>query len=124
MRQKPTTDLSPRDITTLRTTPLHVNWNQPKTTEVHVVVAMTGTVLGNLCNNDGVVIRDYFAVTCSLVYCSKFTNTESVSYRKLRNIDVEQFRLDIRSFASLCNTEGTANDLALRYITGLRKSHR
>ena len=67
-----------------------------------------------------VVIRNHFVFTCSIVYCSKRANTESESYRKLCNTDVEQFRLDIRSCASLRNTEGTANDLALWYITGLR----
>lgn len=73
----------------------------------------------HLCSDDGNLVQDHYAIHCTIRTPAPFPNRQSVSYRKYTHIDIGAFRHDIASTSSLNNIDGTADQLAQRYITGL-----
>ena len=71
-----------------------------------------------LCNENGVTIRDHYAVTSTLKHAMPRAAKKLVNYRKLQSIDIPSFCEDIAT--SLMNTTtGTVSELTEKYITGL-----
>ena len=71
-----------------------------------------------LCNENGVTIRDHYAVTSTLKHAMPRAAKKLVNYRKLQSIDIPLFCEDIAT--SLVNTTtGTVSELTEKYITGL-----
>ena len=65
-----------------------------------------------LCNNDGHVLRDHFAIVCNVEQQKKTsTKWETVEIRNLNSIDVELFRADIQSSSILCDISGSLDDM-------------
>ena len=72
-----------------------------------------------LCDNDGNLSRDHFAICCNIRQSRPVLNRKSIAYRPYKSIDIDRFRDDIRSSHGLNDTTGTLNDLTHRYISGL-----
>ena len=72
-----------------------------------------------LCDNDGNLSRDHFAICCNIRQSRPVLNRKSIAYRPYKSIDIDRFRDDIKSSHGLNDTTGTLNDLTQRYISGL-----
>ena len=72
-----------------------------------------------LCNDQGVVLRDQYAISCKIQLEITSPKYQRVSFRNFRNIDVNIFRQSIKKSPSLNNTYGTLDELTDRYITDL-----
>ena len=72
-----------------------------------------------LCNDQGVVLRDHYAISCKIQLEIISPKYQRVSFRNFRNIDVNIFRQSIKNSPSLNNTYGTLDELTDRYITDL-----
>ena len=72
-----------------------------------------------LCDNDGNNIKDHYAIKCTIHHTIDVPNRKLISYRNLKDIDVEQFKKDIQISGSLNDLSGTLDDLAERYNSGL-----
>lgn len=72
-----------------------------------------------LSTDAGHVLKDHLAVSFKITRSIAHPNTKIVTYRKLRNIDVNTFANDIRASTILNNTTGNLNDLTGRYTSGL-----
>ena len=44
----------------------------------------------NLCNDDGDLIRDHYSIDCPIPQSTQLQNREIVSYRKVKQIDIDQ----------------------------------
>ena len=72
-----------------------------------------------LSDNDGNVIRDHYAITCFITQPSPGTTRKTVSYRKLKSINVDSFRNNIQASSSLNDSSGTLDELTTRYVSAL-----
>ena len=72
-----------------------------------------------LCNDQGVVLRDDYAISCKIQLEITSPKYQRVSFRNFRNIDVNIFHQSIKNSPSLNNTYGTLDELTDRYITDL-----
>ena len=73
-----------------------------------------------LCDNDGNLINDHFAITCNIKLPVPTARKKLVHYRKLKNIVIEDFRSDIQSSTNLNTTTGSLEELIEQYMSGLR----
>ena len=73
-----------------------------------------------LCDNDGNLINDHFAITCNIKMPIPTVCKKLVRYRKIKNIDIEDFRSDIQSSTNLNTTTGSLDELIEQYMSGLR----
>ena len=71
-----------------------------------------------LCKENGVTIRDHYAVTSTLKHAMPRAAKKLVNYRKLQSIDILSFFEDIAT-SSLNTARGTVSELTERYIIGL-----
>ena len=72
-----------------------------------------------LSDNDGNVIRDGYAITCFITQQIPATSLGTVSYRKLKSINVDSFRNDIQVSSSLNDSSGTLDEITTRYVSSL-----
>ena len=72
-----------------------------------------------LCDNDGNSVKDHFAITCNIKLSAPITLRKTVHYRKVKDIDIEQFRNDIQSSTNLNTTTGSLDELTDYYMSGL-----
>ena len=72
-----------------------------------------------LCDDNGIIVKNHYALTLEINETFEKSSYKTVSYRKLRDINVETFKQDIRNSASLNSTNGSANQLAMNYVNGL-----
>ena len=72
-----------------------------------------------LCDDDGTLINGHYAVICDRQQRRLAVKSKSISYRKMNNINIEQFRNDIRESTALNNITGSVDELMERYLTGL-----
>lgn len=72
-----------------------------------------------LCNDDGKLVKDHYAIMFSLPIHEPVTNTKVITFRNKSRINIASFRSDIASSTTLNNTTGTIDELTDRYITGL-----
>ena len=72
-----------------------------------------------LSDNDGNVIRDHYAITCFITQPSPATTRKTVSYRKLKSINVDSFRNDIQASSNLNDSSGTLDKITTRYVSAL-----
>ena len=83
-----------------------------------IVANVTVTDIG-LCNDDGLVLRDHFAIVCDVKQQQPTTKIVTVQYRNFKSINVELFRVDIKSSQLMSDTSGLLHDITHRYISGL-----
>ena len=74
----------------------------------------------NLCNDDGVLIRNHYSIECTIQQSTQLQNREIVSYRNVKQIDIDQFCKDVSESPTLNNIRGTVNELVDRYNLGMR----
>ena len=72
-----------------------------------------------MSDNDGNVIRDHYAIICFITQPSPATTRKTVSYRKLKSINVDSFRNDIQASSSLNDSSGTLDEITTRYVSAL-----
>ena len=65
-----------------------------------------------------IIVNDHYALTLEINETFKKSSYKTVSHRKIRDINVETFKQDIRNSASLNSTNGSANQLAMNYVNG------
>lgn len=73
-----------------------------------------------LCDHLGKLTRDHFAVGFTTTLTKPAPVQKTVSFRRLRAIDVEAFKQDIKSSYVLSPTEGTVDSLVDAYNEGLK----
>ena len=83
------------------------------------VVSNVEVLDNGLSDNDGNVIRDHYAITCRITQPSPATSCKSVSYRKLKSINVDSFRNDIQASSSLNDYSGTLDEITTRCVSSL-----
>ena len=71
-----------------------------------------------LCNENGVTIRDHYAVTSTLKHAITRAAKILVNYRKLKSIDIPSF-CDVIATSSMNTTTGIVSELTERCIIGL-----
>ena len=71
------------------------------------------------CDNNGIIVNDHYALTFEINETFEKSSYKTVSYRKLRDINVETIKQDIKNSASLNSTNGSINQLAINYVNGL-----
>ena len=69
-----------------------------------------------LCIKEGKLTRDHYAIVFSINRQINGAVPETVTYRKFRSINIEDFKSDIRKIAVLNSTEGDTHKLAENYI--------
>ena len=74
----------------------------------------------NLCNDDGDQIRDHYSIECTIQQSTQLQNREIVSYRNVKQIDIDQFCKDVSESPTMNNIQGTVNELVDRYDLGMR----
>ena len=72
-----------------------------------------------MSDNDGNVFRDHYASTCFITQPSPATTRKTVSYRKLKSINVDSFCNDIQASSSLNDSSGTLDEITTRYVSAL-----
>lgn len=72
-----------------------------------------------LVAHDGKLTRDHFAVSFMTTLAKPAPIRKTVTFQKLRAIDIEAFKQDIMNSPSLCSTSGTVEDLVKAYSEGL-----
>ena len=72
-----------------------------------------------LVDHAGKLTRDHFAVSFMTTLTKPTPIQKTVSFRKLRAIDIEAFKQDIMISPILCSTSGTVEDLVKAYSEGL-----
>ena len=72
-----------------------------------------------LCNNNGVIVNDHFALTLEINKQFEEPRHKTVSYRKLRDINIDNFKRDIKNSVHLNSTDGDVDDLTTNYVDGL-----
>ena len=71
-----------------------------------------------LCNENGVTIRDHYAVTSTLKHAMPRAAKKLVNYMKVQSIDIPSLCEDIGT-SSLNTATGTVSELTERYIIGM-----
>ena len=74
----------------------------------------------NLCNDEGDLIGDHNSIECTIQQSAQLHNREIVSYRNVKQIDIDKFCMDVRDLPTLNSIQGTVNELVDRYNLGLR----
>ena len=74
----------------------------------------------NLCNDDGDLIWDHYSIECTIQQSTSLQNCDIVSYRNVKQIDIDQFCKDVSESPTLNNIQVTINELIDRYNLGLR----
>lgn len=64
-----------------------------------------------LCNNKGQLIRDHFAITYILKSEVQIHKQKSVSYRKLREINVPKFKFELKQMDTTSSSTDTVDDM-------------
>ncbi len=72
-----------------------------------------------LTDNNGKLNNDHYAITFSLLCYTNEPRTKQVSYRKLRKINTDILKHDIKLSTILNNTNGTVEELTTNYISGI-----
>ena len=72
-----------------------------------------------LCDNNGVIVNDHFALTLEINKQFEEPRHKIVSYRKLRDINIDNFKRDIKNSVHLNSTDGDVDDLTTNYVDGL-----
>ena len=72
-----------------------------------------------LCDDNGKLIKSHLAITCELQHRRIPVKSKSIAYRKLKNINVEQFKSDIYESAILNDVTGSVDELMNKYTAGL-----
>ena len=72
-----------------------------------------------LVDHAGKLTLDHFAVSFMTTLTKPALIQKTVSFRKLRAIDIEAFKQDIMISPNLCSTSGTVEDLVRAYSEGL-----
>ena len=65
----------------------------------------------NLYNDDGDLIRDHYYIECTIQHSTQLRNREIVSYRNVKQIDIEQFCKNVSESPTLNHIRGTVNKL-------------
>ena len=73
-----------------------------------------------LSDDDGNLTCDHYAVTCNIQELSIPPQKKQVTYRKLKDINLDAFCSDIRASHSLNDTTGSLDELTEHYIAGLK----
>ena len=73
-----------------------------------------------LCDNNGVIVNDHFALTLEINKQFEEPRHKTVSYRKLRDINIDNFKGDIKNSVHLNSTDGDVDDLTTNYVDGLK----
>ena len=73
-----------------------------------------------LSDDDGNLTCDHYAVTCNIQELSIPPQKKRVTYRKLKDINLEAFCSDIRASHSLNDTTGSLDELTEHCIAGLK----
>ena len=73
-----------------------------------------------LCDNNGVIVNDHFALTLEINKQFEEPRHKTVSYRKLRDINIDNFKRDIKNSVNLNSTDGDVDDLTTNYVDGLK----
>ena len=73
-----------------------------------------------LCDNNGVIVNDHFALTLEINKQCEEPRHKTVSYRKLRDINIDNFKRDIKNSVNLNSTDGDVDDLTTNYVDGLK----
>ena len=71
-----------------------------------------------LTNNNGVAIRDHYAISCNFKLCFKLNNKKTISYGNFRSINVDNLCSDITSTPPLNDLTGSVDELTVQYISG------
>ena len=74
----------------------------------------------NLCNDDDDLIRDHYSIECTIQQSIQLQNREIVSYRNVKQIDIDQLCKDVSESPTLNNIQGTVSEPVGRYNLGLR----
>ena len=72
-----------------------------------------------LCNEDNVVIKDHYAILATLNVDKPMSESKVIRYRKLRDIDIDQFQRDIILTPQLNNCNLPMNTLVCNLDTSL-----
>ena len=73
-----------------------------------------------MCDNDGNLVKDHFAITCNIKLSAPITLRKTVHYRKVKEIDIAQFQNDIQSCAVLASLDLSAAFDTVDYAIFLR----
>ena len=126
------TNLNTRQyVQSLQANSLQSHINQPTHYKGHTLDVLisrdTSDIIGEvtvndigLCNNNGKEIHDHYAITCTINHQTTHEQFKLVSYRMYRNIDTNRFCYDIIHSPQLNDLNGSVDELANRYITGLQ----
>ena len=72
-----------------------------------------------LSDNNGNTMNGHYAITCEIKQRMSSTKSKSVSYRKLKAIDIRQFRNSLQASLTLERTNGSTTVCMERYINVL-----
>ena len=61
------------------------------------------------------LIRDYYSIECTIQQSTPLQNREIVSYRNVKQVDIDQCCKDVSESATLNNIQRTVNELVDRY---------
>ena len=91
-----------------------------------LVTRETNSLIGNisvmdpmLCNEDNVVMKDHYAILATLNVDKPMSESKVIRYRKLLNIDIDQFQRDITVTPQLNNCNLPMNTLVCNLDTFL-----
>ena len=104
--------------------------NEPTHHQCHtidiLVTREANSLIGNinvmdpmLCNEDNVVIKDHYAILATLNVDKPMSESKVIRYRKLRDIDIDQFQRDIILTPQLNNCNLPMNTLVCNLDTSL-----
>ena len=74
----------------------------------------------DLCDNNGVIVNDNFALTLEINKQFEEPRHKTVSYRKLREFNIDNFKRDTKNSVNLNSTDGDVDDLTTNYVDGLK----
>ena len=72
----------------------------------------------NLCNDEGELLRDHYSIECTMQQ-SNTTTREILSYRNVKQREIDRFCKDVSDSPTLNNIQETVNELVDRYNLGL-----
>ena len=65
----------------------------------------------NRSNDDGDIIQDHYYIVCSIQQSTPLQKREIISYRNVKQIDIDEFCKDVSESPTLNNMQRTANEL-------------
>ena len=74
-----------------------------------------------LCDHAGNLSKDHFALAFNMALMKPSPVQRTVTYRKLKDIDADMFRQDIRASSALQSTEGTTDSLLDAFNSELQR---